>query len=336
MRKINLSVVLILLVLMLTACGKGISEESARKTVVAMDTAITLTAYGKNSESALAEAEEEIYLIDTKMSRSNENGEIYPLNINKSAEVSDETAFVISTALDVGKSTNGDFDITVAPIMDLWGFFGHSYRVPSESEIKERLKYVNYKNIELNGNSVHLKDNATIDLGGIAKGYASDRVKDIFREYDIESGLISFGSAIQAIGTKPDGSNWRIGITDPQNKDSHIARLEISDKCVATSGSYEQAFEENGQKYHHIINPSTGYPSNSDLASVSVICDSATVADALSTALFVMGLDKAIDCWKNSNDFDMILITDDNSVYITAPLEDSVVMLKDTEYTIIK
>ena len=337
MRKICLSAMLILLVLIMTACGTNVSEEqSSKKTVIAMDTAITLTAYGKNLKNAVADAEKEIYRLDAKMSRSNESGEIYPLNINKSAEVSDETAFVINTALDVGKTTNGAFDITIAPIMDLWGFFGHNYRVPNESEINERLTDVDYENIELKGNRVTLKNNATLDLGGIAKGYASDRVKGIFENHNIKSGLISFGSAIQTIGTKPDGSKWRIGITDPQSKDNHIARLEISDKCVATSGSYEQVFEENGQKYHHIIDPSTGYPSNSGLAAVSVISDNATTADALSTALFVMGLDKAVDYWKNRKDFDMILITDDNSVYITEPIENSVEMLKDVNYTTIK
>ena len=336
MKRVNLLLILVLLCSIITACGGNISEEAKRKTVIAMDTVITLTAHGKNAENALAEAETEIYRLETKMSRSNEKGEIYPLNVNKSAEVSDETAFVINTALDISQSTDGAFDITIAPIMDLWGFFGHSYHVPNEAELKEQLIKVNYKNIELKDNTVHLKNNSTLDLGGIAKGYASDRVKEIFKEYNIESGLISFGSAIQAIGTKPDGSKWRIGITDPQNKDSHIARLDISDQCVATSGSYEQVFEENGQIYHHIINPSTGYPSDSGLAAVSVISDNATNADALSTALFVMGLDEAIDYWKSRNDFEMILVTDDNIVYYTTALENSIEMLKDVEYTIIK
>lgn len=336
MKRLSSLLILALICSLLTACGKSTSEKAARKTVIAMDTAITLTAYGKNAEKALAEAENEIYRLDTKMSRSNENGEIYPLNINEKAQVSDETALVINTALDISKSTNGAFDITVAPIMDLWGFFGHEYRVPNETEINEQLKKVNYKNIAADNNTFILNNGARIDLGGIAKGYASDRVKEIFKENNIKSGLISFGSAIQAVGTKPDGSKWRIGITDPQNKDSHIARLDISDKCVATSGSYEQAFEENGQKYHHIINPSTGYPSSSGLASVSVIGDNAATADALSTALFVMGLDEAISYWKNRNGFEMILITDDNTVYYTQGLENSVEMSADVEYIAIK
>ena len=161
MRKICLSAIFTLLVFIMTSCGKNVSEEqSYKKTVIAMDTAITLTAYGKNAENAVAEAEKEIYRLDAKMSRSNETGEIYPLNINKNAEVSGETAFVINTALDIGKLTNGAFDITVAPIMDLWGFFGHSYRVPSNSEINERLTYVDYKNIELKGNKA--RDNTFI------------------------------------------------------------------------------------------------------------------------------------------------------------------------------
>lgn len=329
MKKLNLLLVPVMICSLLTACGESMSEEAARKTIIAMDTAITLTAYGKNAEKALAEAENEIYRLDTKMSRSNEEGEIYPLNINKRAEVSDETAFVINTAIDISKSTDGAFDITVAPIMDLWGFFGHEYRVPNKTEISGQLKKVNYKNIAADNNTFILNNGACIDLGGIAKGYASDKIKEIYKKYNIKSGLISFSSAIQAIGSKPDGSKWRIGITDPKNKDNHIARLDISDKCVATSGSYEQVFEENGQKYHHIINPSTGYPSQSGLASVSVIGSNAANADALATALVVMGLDKAIAYRKNRHDFEMILITDDNTLYYTAGLENSVEVQKD-------
>lgn len=332
MKKINLFTI-ILLLCFLTSCGK--QEQSTKKTVLAMDTAITLTAYGNNAEKAIAESEKEIQRIDTEMSRSNQDGEIYSLNKNKKERLSDESMFVINTAIDICKSTNGAFDITVSPLMDLWGFFGHEYRVPTETEISEQLKKVDYKNIVADNNTVILNNDSCIDLGGIAKGYASDKVTEIFKENKIKSGLISFGSAIQAVGTKPDGSKWRIGITDPQNTDGHIARLEVADKCVVTSGSYEQVFEENGQKYHHIINPSTGYPADNELASVSIISDSATTADGLSTGLFVMGLDKAIDYWKTHNDFDVIFVTTDNKVYCTEEIDKSLEMLSDTEYNVI-
>lgn len=205
--------------------------------------------------------------------------------------------------------------------MDLWGFFGHSYSVPDDAELRAQLKKVDYNNIEMQGNSISLKNGAAIDLGGIAKGYVGDRVAKIFSDNGIKSGLISFGSAIQAVGTRPDGSDWRIGIADPQNSKEHIARIELSDKCIVTSGSYEQVFEENGKTYHHIIDPSNGYPADSGLASVSIVSDSAATADGISTALFVMGLDAATEYWRENGGFEAVFITDNNEVYYTKGLE---------------
>ena len=305
----------------LTACGGN--ENPERKTITAMDTVVTLTAYGSNAAKAIDAAETEIFRLDTELSRANENGDIYPLNKNGTGNVSDETAYVINTALEICSSTDGAFDITVAPVMDIWGFFGQNYRVPDENELQEELKRVNCENIEIENNSITLRNNAMIDLGGIAKGYASDKLVEVFKNNKIKSALISFGSAIQAIGKKPDGSNWRIGIADPEKSDDYIAMLELNDKCIATSGSYEQVFEENGQRYHHIIDPKTGYPANNGLASVSVICDNAARADALATALFVMGMDKATEYYRNDGGIDLIFVTDDKKIYYTDGIEGS-------------
>ena len=315
----------------LTACGKN--ENPEKKTITAMDTVLTLTAYGNKAANVIDEAEEETYRLDTELSRSNENGDIFPLNQNGTGEVSDETAYIINTSLEICDSTNGAFDITIAPVMDLWGFFGQNYRVPDEKELQEQLQKVNYKNIEIENNNITLKDNAMLDLGGIAKGYASDKLTEIFKDNGIKSALISFGSAIQAIGKKPDGQKWCIGIANPKNSENYIAMLDLEDKCIATSGSYEQVFEENGQRYHHIIDPKTGYPANNGLASVSVICDNATRADALSTALFVMGMDKAIEYYRDNSDFDVVFITDDNKIYYSPGLKDGLSVLNEEDAT---
>ncbi|MCH5210356.1 MAG: FAD:protein FMN transferase [Oscillospiraceae bacterium] len=315
----------------LTACGGN--ENPERKTITAMDTVVTLTAYGDNAANVIDEAEEEIYRLDTELSRSNENGDIFPLNKNGTGDVSDETAYLINTAIEICNSTDGAFDITIAPVMDSWGFFGQNYRVPDENELREQLKKVNYKNIEIKDNNITLKDNAMLDLGGIAKGYASDKLTEIFKDNNIKSALISFGSAIQAIGKKPDGSRWLIGIADPKNSDNYIATLDLMDKCIATSGSYEQVFKENGQIYHHIIDPKTGYPANNGLASVSIICDNAAKADALSTALFVMGMEKAIEYYRDNGDFDVVFITDDNKIYYTSGIKESLSFLNEEDAT---
>ena len=311
---------LLLICAVLTSCG----NEPARKTIYAMDTAAIFTVYGDNAEDAISAAEAEIYRLDALLSRSNERGDIYPLNVNGTGEVSDETASVINTALNVCRETGGAFDITVTPIMDAWGFFGHDYRVPSDMEINGLLPRVNYNNVTLDGNSVSLRNSSAIDLGGIAKGYASGRAAQVLKDNGVTSALISFGSAIEAIGTKPNGDAWTIGITNPQKPEGYILTLDIADTCVATSGSYEQVFEENGKTYHHIINPSTGYPAESGLASVSVIGGDPTRADALSTALFVMGLDDATGFWKNNGGFDAVFITDNGGIYYTAGLEGNI------------
>ncbi len=313
MKKIGIAALSALLCAALCSCA----NTPERKTIYAMDTAVTVTAYGKNAAAGIESAEEEIYRLDKLMSRSNENGDIYPLNESGSGDVSTETAEVIKTALDISRSADGAFDPTVTPLMDAWGFFGQKYRVPSDGEISEALKYVGYENVSLDGTHVTLKNGAKLDLGGIAKGYASEAAADVLRKCGVESALVSFGSTIRAIGKKPDGSGWTIGLADPQNPDEYIAVVTISDECMSTSGSYEQVFEENGRKYHHIIDPLTGCPAESGLTSVSVICSDPTRADALSTALFVMGAEKAEQYRKEHNDFEAIFINTENEISCT-------------------
>lgn len=336
MKKANYILAAILICPLLASCTGSTSETPEERTVFAMDTVVTLTAYGRNASKALEDAETEIHRLDSLMSRSNESGDIYPINAGGSGSVSDETAFVINTAIDIGRSTNGAFDITIAPVMDLWGFFGHSYSVPDDAELRAQLEKVDYNNIEIHGNTISLKNGAAIDLGGIAKGYAGDSVTRIFTDNGIESGLISFGSAIQAIGTRPDGSDWRIGIADPKNSNENIARIGLSDKCIVTSGSYEQVFDGNGQRYHHIIDPSDGYPADSGLASVSIISDSAVTADGLSTALFVMGLENAARYWRENGGFEAVFITDNNEVYYTKGLEGALMLSSGTKGIVIE
>ena len=231
--------------------------------------------------------------------------------------------------------------------MDAWGFTGDQFRVPEQSELNELLKHVNSDEIQIQeepAHSVTLGEGQAIDLGGIAKGYTSDWVEQTFRANGIESGKISLGGNVFVLGGKPDGSDWRVGIKDPRNESGLAAILSLRDAYAITSGGYERYFEENGKTYHHIIDPSTGYPADSGLLSVTVVAadngpdwagaGNGAMCDAFSTALFVMGEEQALDFWRNGGyDFDLVLVTEDGRVVITAGLADRLEEVKDSGYT---
>ncbi|MDO5398048.1 MAG: FAD:protein FMN transferase [bacterium] len=302
------------------------------KTVYAMDTVMTLKAYGENAETALKDAEEEIKQLDSSLRRGNPESEIYKINANGSEEVSEETAVLISDALEICKSTEGAFDISIAPVMDLWGFYTKEFNVPAKEELSHELSRVNYENISVDGNVVSVSSGTQLDLGGIAKGYLSGRIMDIFKNDGVESGIISLGGNVQTLGTKTDGSEWKVAIQNPDD-DTYIGGVSVTDKAVITSGGYQRFFEKDGKIYHHIIDPKTGCPADSGIKSVSIVSDNGTLADGLSTALFVMGLEKGTEYWRSHSGFDVIFMTDDNRIYITEGLKD--VFESELEYSVI-
>lgn len=301
------------------------AEESRYTTeVFAMDTYMTLTAYGDNAQTAVNEAVAEIRRLDDRFSVGNAESDVTVTNNAGGGHVSEETAFLIEKSLDIGRKTNGAFDITVYPLMELWGFTSGNYRVPSDEEIKDVLSKVSYMNVTADGQEVTLNNNAMIDFGGIAKGYTSSRVMDIFKQNGVEHGIISLGGNVQALNSKPDNSSWKVAVQKPDGDGEYLGILSVDNKAVITSGGYERYFEQNGVTYHHIINPSTGYPSDSDLTSVTIVCEDGTTADALSTALFVMGLADAVDFYRNSGIvFDMILYDRSGRLYVTQDIADS-------------
>ena len=284
---------------------------------------MSLTAYGSNSEEAVNKAVQEINRLDAMFSVGNEDSDVTKINENGSGEVSEETAFIMNRAMQVSEKTNGAFDITIYPLMELWGFTTKNYRVPESSEIAEALKGVSYTNVSVIGQQVALTSGSRIDLGGIAKGYTSSRVIQIMKDCGIEHAIVNLGGNVQVFGTKTDGSDWRVAIQNPASENSYLGILSTTDKAVITSGGYERYFEQDGQVYHHIIDPQTGYPSESDLTSVTIVCSDGTTADALSTALFVMGLDGAKELYRSGSlDFEMILY-DGIKVYVSEGIADS-------------
>lgn len=298
----------------------------ASKEFFAMDTYMEVDAYGDNGEKAVAKAEKEVIKLDSILSTGKSTSEISKLNKNKMQVVSADTMSLIKESIKISKETNSAFNPTIYPLMELWGFTTKNYYVPKDNEIKPLLNHMDIDNIKIDErkNEVSFKDNKMkIDLGAIAKGYTSSKIIDIFKENNIKSGMVTLGGNVQVLGKKPDGSLWKVGIQNPIGEDEYLGVLQTSDKAVITSGGYERNFTKNGKTYHHILDPSNGYPANNGLTSVTIISSDGTLADALSTSLFVMGKDKAIDFYKKSNyNFDFILYTSDNKLIISDGIED--------------
>ena len=283
-----------------------------------MDTYFTLSAYGPHAESGLSAARKELERIDALLSAENPDSDISSLGRAAARDdsgaitVSPETAGLIARALDIAWETDGAFNISLYPISRLWGFPEKKYRVPEKEEIDALLPFCDLSGLSADPKSgaITLPAGMQIDLGAIGKGYASSRAVAVLQEEEVSSALVNLGGNVQALGAKPDGSDWRIGVQDPEDAKKVLAVVSLKDKAVITSGAYERYFERNGVRYHHILDPGTGYPAESDLLSVTIISSDATMADALSTALFVMGSEKAADFWRQrAGSFDLILYT---------------------------
>lgn len=311
--------------------NNGTETETSRE-VFAMDTYMTVTAYGKESEAAVEEAISEIKRLDALWSVGNENSEVSRLNAEGSLTLSEETSDLIAEALDLFRETDGAFDITIYPLMDEWGFTTQNYQVPSEDRIHALLKKVDAGQLKYDPGTgqLTLPQGMKIDLGGIAKGYTSAHIMDVFSRYDIVSGLVSLGGNVQTYHRKPDGSLWRVGVENPDPTAGQLASsdyvgvLEVADKAIITSGGYERYFEENGKRYHHILDPSTGYPSDQGLISVTIVSEDGCLADGLSTSLFVMGLDRSLEYWRNhKEDFDAVFVDREGRITVTSGLRES-------------
>lgn len=291
------------------------------KEIFAMDTYMMVTAYGECAQSAVDKAAAEIERLDSVLSTGDEDSEIYALNQQGGGTVSEDTKYLLERSLEIWKDTGGTFDISIYPVMQAWGFTSGTYQVPSGQQLEELLSLVDSSKIVLDSGASTVAfetEGMQIDFGGIAKGYTSARIMDVFREEGVTSGLVSLGGNVQLLGSKPDGSRWRVGIQSPDSEEECLGILEAEDCAVITSGGYERYFEEDGVSYHHIIDPATGYPADGGLESVTIVSADGTLADGLSTALFIMGREDAIEFWrKHSDEFDAILLEEDGTLYVT-------------------
>ena len=323
MKKKIISIILSVLLATIVLAGCGVSSDASETEFFAMDTIMNIKAYGNGAEEAIILAEAEVNRLDSLLTVGDDTSEVMTVNHAGGGVLLDDTAAIVEEALTLYDMTDGCFDITVYPLVRAWGFYSGETRVPTNSEISALLALVGSDKLTYDGKTLTFQvSDMAIDLGGIAKGYASNKVAGILSEKGVDSAIISLGGNVHALGTKPDGSLWKVAIQDPEDLSSYIGIVEVRDKAVVTSGGYQRFFEEDGVRYHHILDPKTGYPAENGLISVSVVCDDGLLADGLSTALFVMGTDGAISFWRShSEEFDAIFVTEDGQIRITSGLD---------------
>lgn len=334
----------------LTACGMEPADpDKAQESiqVIAMDTVMIFSIYGEKSTHAAYAAEDEVRRLEGLLSRTDEGSDVSRLNAAPAGEevtVSEDTRWLLEMARYYAMMTKGAFDCTLASVSSAWGFTEDSFRVPSRAELDGLLEHVGWEKLHLSEEqnlAVSHGEGVEIDLGGIAKGYVTDVIAKILEENDIPRATISLGGNVLAWGGRPDGTPWVVGIQDPARADTadgYAGFLSLTDAFAVTSGGYQRYFEEGGKRYHHIIDPATGCPADSDLTSVTVVerrerdeggnvLGSGTECDALSTALFVMGEEKALDFWRAEREsrqscFDLVLVTEDGRVVVTGGIAD--------------
>ena len=312
--------------LLLAACA---GPESWEREILAMDTVMKLTIYGENAPQAGEAAVDRIQELEGLLSVTREDSEIYAANHTGSAQLSPDTAALLARALALCRETGGALDVTIYPVVRAWGFTTGAYRVPDDGELTALLERVDYRQAALEGDRLTLPEGVELDLGAVAKGYTGDQLMALLAREGIASAIVELGGNVQALGAKPDGSPWRVALQAPEG--GYAGVLEIVDKAVVTSGGYQRYFEQDGEIYWHIIDPAQGRPARSGLQSVTIVADEGTLCDGLSTALFVMGREEALDFWRTRNDFECVLISEDNTVAITEGLEESFSLYGDWE-----
>ena len=323
-----------LLLCLLILCGCSASERITD--FYAMNTIMRITTYG---EAPTESAKALIQALDKQLSVTDSGSDIAKINAagGKAVSVSGHTEALIRSALELCERTGGKLDITIYPVVREWGFTTDEYQIPDSDRLAELSQYVDYRRVSVSGGSVTVPEGFMLDMGAVAKGFASDKTLALLKENGVSSALIFLGGNVYALGKKPDGSAWKIGIADPFEPGEICAKLSVTDKAAVTSGDYERYFVgEDGVKYCHIINPETCRPADNGLCSVTIVADSGLLCDALSTALFAAGKQAALEHWRNYRDFEMVLIESDGKITVTAGLEDTFEPLGGRNYEIVQ
>lgn len=311
--------------LLLTAgCGQQKKIQEIERTSYALNTEITIKLYGTQDEDILTNCFELCTKYENLFSRTRKNSEIAVLNQNGTETVSRETKDLLEKGLYYSKLSGGAFDITIEPISSLWDFTAETPKLPDREKIRENLKYVDYKKVKIQGNQVNLEKGMGIDLGAIAKGYIADRIKDYLKEEGVESAIISLGGNILCVGNKTTGDDFSIAVRDPKNVSGVKAVLSLSDKSVVTSGDYERYMIVDGKKYHHILNPKTGYSYENGLSSVTIVSDLSVDGDGLSTTCFALGQEKAMELINSLDGVWAMFIDEEGNIAYSEGFQDNI------------
>ena len=305
----------------LLLCGCG-AAEPASVSFFAMDTFMRVSSYSGNTAAAES-ARDAVLSLEKDISVTDDKSELSRANRNGGGQLSARTLGLLQRAADINVRTDGALDITLYPISREWGFTTGEYNIPDDERISELLENTGTSRISFTENGIVIPDGMMTDLGAVGKGYAAELAAEALKSTGETSALADLGGNILAIGARPDGSPWRIGVRDPDSE-GYIGVLEITDKFVSTSGDYERYFTgEDGTRYCHIIDPKTGRPARSGLSSATVIGTDGVLCDGLSTAFFVMGYEKTAEYLRENGGVDVLLITDDGKIYITGGISGS-------------
>lgn len=303
------------------------NTESLSRTEFMLGTTVSITLYDHQSDELLDKAFNRIAELENTLSINKSNTLLDEVNASagKSATQLDSDTFdVIQKGLSYSTLTNGSFDITIGPLVKLWNIGFPEARVPSQNEIDEKLPLIDYTKVTLDdtNQTIYLQEEGMLlDLGGIGKGYAADEITALLRSEGVNHAIIDLGGNLFMIGDKADGKPWTVGVQDPFNpRGDIIGHLSVINKSVVTSGIYERYLEQDDKKYHHILNPKTGYPYDNEIAGVTIVSDSSIDGDAISTAVFSMGLDKGMQFVESLEGIDAIFITTDYKVHVSSGL----------------
>ena len=320
MKRLNKLILFCIAMVFLCGCSMT-TKEPLSKTGFYFDTIITITLYNTKDEELLDTCFDYCKDFENLVSRTIKNSDVAKINHAKgqSVNVSDTTITLLQKGIVFGELTDGAFDITIAPLMELWDVKNNPGNVPIENDIAEALSHVNYKNIVIEGNTVTLTDpKAAIDLGGIAKGYMADQLKEYLLSKGVSSAIINLGGNVLTIGEKPNGTSFNIGIQKPFDKqNTTVTSVQVKDSSVVTSGSYERYFKVDDIIYHHILNTETGYPCDNRLLSVTILSEKSIDGDALSTACFALGLQNGKNLIESLDGIDAIFVTNDYKIIDT-------------------
>lgn len=320
MKRILTVCLCILMLLFISGCSKSAAAGNSLKTTgVYFDTVISVELWGTDDESLLDRCKELCTRYEQLFSRTIDTSDVSKINASGGipVEVDAETATLLEKGIYYSRLSEGHFDITIAPLSELWDIENNPGIIPDAAAIEEAKNHVGYEKIQVEGNTVTLLDpTAAVDLGGIAKGYIADRLKEFLTDEGITHGLINLGGNLVAIGNRPDGTDFRIGIQKPfDEQNASITSLDIHNQSVVSSGIYERYFEKDGKIYHHLLDPATGYPYENNLLQVTILSDESVDGDALSTACFGLGLEKGTKLIENLDGIKAIFVTDDYKLH---------------------